>query len=198
MVVAQRAVLDVDFAHDAHLHALLVAHRDGLEGLDHPAQVLVDLLLAQAATGGDLVAHVVAPVDAHPVGLPRVHLIGAHLVGEEQQHIAINQPRQRVAQQLDGDLEPQLAVLVQSGQVQRNHRHLLHALLLQRLAQQMDVVAGAAAASGLGDHQRRAVQVVLATLQRVDHLADDQQRRVASVVVDALQSALHHAGALVV
>ncbi len=38
----------------------------------------------------------------------------------------------------------------------------------ERLAQQIDIIAGPAAAAGLGDDQRDLVDVVFAGLQRVD------------------------------
>ena len=66
------------------------------------------------------------------------------------------------------------------------------ARLDEGLAQQVDVVGGAAAAAGLGDEQGGVLQVVFAAVQSVQKLADDQQRRVAGVVVDILQAQLGH------
>ena len=78
------------------------------------------------------------------------------------------------------------------GEVQAGHRDTGVARLDQRLAQQMDVVGGTAAAAGLGDEQGRVVEVVLAAVQRIEELADDQQRRIAGVVVDVFQAQLRH------
>ncbi len=61
----------------------------------------------------------------------------------------------------------------------------------------MDVVGGTAAAAGLGDEQRGMLQIILAAVQRVQKLADDQQRRIAGIVVDILQAQLCHGTAAV-
>ena len=42
-------------------------------------------------------------------------------------------------------------------------------------------------AAGLGDEQGRVVEVVLAAVQRIKELADEQKRRVAGIVVDLFQ-----------
>ena len=68
---------------------------------------------------------------------------------------------------------------------------------LQRFAQQIDVVAGAAAAAGLGDNQRDLIDVVFAGVQRVEKLADDQQRRHAGVVVHVFEALGHDVWAAV-
>ena len=61
----------------------------------------------------------------------------------------------------------------------------------------MDVVGGTAAAARLGDEQGRVLEVVLAAVQRIEELADDQQCRIAGVVVDIFQAQLRHSAAAV-
>ena len=64
---------------------------------------------------------------------------------------------------------------------------------LQRLADERDVVGGAAAAAGLGDEHGQLVGVVLARQHRFHNLARDQDGRVADVVVHVLQARVHRA-----
>ncbi len=52
-------------------------------------------------------------------------------------------------------------------------------------------IGGAAAAAGLGHHQRDVVEVVFAALEGGNHLADGEQRGVADVVVDVFQPFVH-------
>ena len=56
----------------------------------------------------------------------------------------------------------------------------------------MDVVGSTAAAAGLGDEQGGVVQIILAAVQCVQKLANDQQGRIAGVVVDVFQAQLCH------
>ena len=61
----------------------------------------------------------------------------------------------------------------------------------------MDVIGRTAAAAGLGDEQGGVFQIILAAVQGVQKLADDQQRRIAGVVVDVFQTQLSHGAAAV-
>ena len=56
---------------------------------------------------------------------------------------------------------------------------------------------GTAATAGLGDEQGGVIQIVLAAVQRIQKLTDDQQSRVAGVVVDVFQAQLCHGAAAV-
>ena len=129
------------------------------------------------------------------VGVAGVVLIRGDLVAQGAQHIPVEDAGHRLPQQ--GQVHLEAAVLFQAREVQAGHRDLGVARLDQGLAQQVDVVGSAAAATGLGDEQGGVVQVVLAAVQRVDELADDQQRRVAGVVVDVFQAQLGHRAAAV-
>ena len=61
----------------------------------------------------------------------------------------------------------------------------------------MDVVGSTAAAAGLGDEQGGVIQIILAAVQRVQKLADDQKSRIAGVIVDIFQAQLRHSTAAV-
>ena len=185
VVVGQRGVFGVDLAHDAHLDLLGVADLDALEGIHHAAQVVVDVARGIAAFAAELLADVVHPAVHQRVGLPRCDLVGAGLVAQQHQHVAVDQRGQRAAQQPQRDLEA--GVLLHAREVDGDDGDLPHARFFERLAQQEDVVGGAAAAARLRHQQRDVVQVVLARLERRDHLPDGEQRGVADVVVDVFE-----------
>ena len=94
-----------------------------------------------------------------------------------------------------GRVREKPGIFLQTGQIHRDHRHKGQVRLFQRLAQQVDVVGGPAAAAGLGDEQGHLVGVIAAVLDGVDQLSDDQQGGVAGVVVDIFQPLVHDAPA---
>ena len=69
-----------------------------------------------------------------------------------------------------------------------------HSRLLQRLAQQMDVVGRPAPAPGLEEDEGHPVRVVPAALEGVDELADHQNGGVAGVVMDIFEPRLRDPG----
>ena len=69
---------------------------------------------------------------------------------------------------------------------------------MKSFAEKMNIVAGPAAAAGLGDKQGDLVGVVAPVLDGVHELPDDQQSGVAGVVVDIFQTLVHHGPAVVV
>ena len=121
-------------------------------------------------------------------GVALAVLVGVSLAAQRHQHIAVEDGRDNLAQQRQG--QRQTTALFEAREVQRSHRYVAVARLDQRLAQQLDVVGGTAAAARLGDEQRCVVQVILAAVQGVQELADDQQGGVAGVVVDVFQAQL--------
>ena len=131
----------------------------------------------------------------HLIGSPLLVLVRCHLIAQSAQHIAVEDAGQCTAGQRQGHLEA--AVLFQTREVQAGHRNLRIARLDQCLAQQMNVVGSTAATAGLGDEQRSMLQIVLAAVQRVQKLTDDQQSRIAGVVVDVFQAQLCHGTAAV-
>ena len=59
--------------------------------------------------------------------------------------------------------------------------------ILERLFQHADVVRRAAGAAGLGNHNGGVPEVVLAAVERVNELSNNENGRIARVVVDVLQ-----------
>ena len=195
IVVAQGAVFDVDFAHDAHLDLGHPGHRNGGEGLGDQGEGVLHLPGGVALVGQDHPAQTLHPAVHHPVGRAGLVLVRGDLVAQGRQHIPVEDEGHRPAGQGQGHLET--AVLFQAREVQAGYRDLGIARLDQGLAQQVDVVGSPAAAARLGDQQGGVVQVVFAAVQGVQKLADDQQRRVTGVVVDVFQPQLGHGAAAV-
>ena len=129
------------------------------------------------------------------IRLAGVDLIGTHLVGHVHDEVAIHHGVDKAAEEGDGQVEPR--VLLQA-EADGDDRNVAHSGLFQRLAEQVDVVGGTAAAAGLGDEQRYLVWVIAPVLDGVQELADDQQGGVAGVVVDVLQPFVHHCLPLIV
>ena len=127
--------------------------------------------------------------------LPSGNLVGGGLVAQSHDQIAVEDGGDGLAG--NGQIHLEAGVLLKAREVQAGHGNVAVACPVQRLAQQMDVVGGAAAAAGLGDEQGGVIQVILAALQSVQKLADDQQGRVAGVVVHILQAQLRHLTAAV-
>ena len=195
VVVAQRAVLDVDLTDDADLDLRHAGDGDGRKVLRDEGEGVLHLLGSEALARQQDAAQTLDPEIYHLVGAPLLVFVGGHLIAQGAEHVAVEDARQRTSGQRQGHLEA--AVLLQTGEVQAGNGDLRVARLDQRLAQQMDVVGRTAAAAGLGDEQSRVVEVVLAAVQRIKELADDQQRRVAGIVVDVFQAQLRHSAAAV-
>ena len=143
---------------------------------------------SKALAGQQNAAQTLDPQIDHPVSGTLFVLVGGHLIAQGAQHVAVEDAGQRTAGQRQGHLEA--AVLLEAREVQAGHRDLRVTGLDQCLAQQMDVVGGTAAAARLGNEQRGMVQIILAGVQRVNKLTDDQQRRVAGIVVNIFQAKL--------
>ena len=99
------------------------------------------------------------------VGRTLLEFVGARLVGDAHDAVAVDQRGDNLAHQRHGQLEAGGAF--QTAHVYGDDGHLLQTGFLERFAQQIDVVAGAAAAAGLGDNQRDLIDVVFAGVQRV-------------------------------
>ena len=195
VVVAQRAVFDVDLAHNAHLDLGHPGDRDGGKVFGNEREGVLHFPGSKAFSGQQGTAKTRDPAIHHAVGGTLFVLVRGHLIAQRTQHIAVEDAGDALARQRKGHLEA--AVLFQTGKVQACHRDLRVTGLDQRLAQQMDVVGGAAAAAGLGDQQGGVLQIILAAVQRIQKLADDQQRRVAGIVMHILQPQLCHGTAAV-
>ena len=195
LVVAERGVFDVNLAHDPDLHPRNARHGDGGEILDDEREGLLEIAGLVPAPGRDAGADALDPAIHQPVRRAGDVLIRGDLVAQRHEHIGIEDAADQLANQRKRELKA--AVLFQTRKVQRGHRNLGVTGLHQRLAQQMDVVGGPAAAARLGDEQRGVIHVVAPGLQGVDKLPDHQQRGVAGVVVDVFQPQLGHLAAAV-
>ena len=122
-------------------------------------------------------------------------LIRLSLAAKGNEQIPIKDAGNRLAQQRQG--QRQAAVLLKAGEIERCNGDIPVTSLDQCLAQQFDVIGGTASAARLGDKQRRVVKVILAGIERINKLADDEQRRVAGIIVDVFQPKLCHLAAAV-
>ena len=164
-VVAQRAVFDVDLAHNTHLDLGYPGDRDGGKFLCDEREGVLHFPGSKAFPGQQSAAKTGDPAIHHAVSSALFVLVGGHLIAQRTQHITVEDAGDTLARQREGHLEA--AVLFQTGKVQACHRDLRVTGLDQRLAQQMDVIGGAAAAAGLGDQQGSVLQIILAAVQRV-------------------------------
>ena len=195
VVVAQRAVLDVDLAHDADFDLRHTGDGNGLEVLCDEGEGVLHLAGGEALARQQHTTQTLDPEVYHLIGSAFFVLIRSDLIAQGAEHIAVEHAGDSPAGQRQSHLEA--AVLLETREVQAGHRDVRIACLDQRLAEQVDVVGGTAAAARLGDEQGRVLEVVLAAVQRVEELADDQQCRIAGVVVDIFQAQLRHSAAAV-
>ena len=138
----------------------------------------------------DLIAENVQPLVLQPLRRPSFQLIGLGLGTEGHQQVAVVDGSQSLPHEFQ--IHGHTAVLFQTGEVQAQHGDIAVARLFQSLPQQENVVGRPAAAAGLGDDEGGVVQIILAGIQCVQKLADDQQRRIAGVIMDVFQSQLRH------
>ena len=190
IVVAEGGILDIDLPYHADLHLRHPLYGDGRKlrrdfghgGFHLPAGVALSV--------SDFFAEDIQPFALYPLRRAFFQLIRLSLRPEGHQQVAVVNRRQRLPHEFQ--VHGHTAVLLQTGEVQAQHRDLPVPRLFQRFPQQENIVGCPAAAAGLGNDEGRVIQIVLAGIQRVQKLADDQQRRIASVVMDIFQSQLRH------
>ena len=196
LVVGRGVELDEDLAHHAHARlGAVVLQRQRLEGVDGALAELVEAA-ARRRGGGDQSLGLGHHAVVERIGGAGLGLVGAAAVEQLHDEVAVEQGVDRLDQDLGlEDGEARVLLVQAGGRGERDHRDLGVAGVLERLADERDVVGGAAAAAGLGDDDGRAGEVVLAGEDRLHDLAGHQDGRVADVVVDVLEARLH--GALV-
>ena len=195
MVVAQGGELHIDLAHDAHPHLGLPRHGAGSEVGADLVEDGAHLAAAHALSRLEAVHQLLGPAIYHGVGGARLHLIGADLVGYPHDQVAVHHTVYQLADQVHAQAEARVLLQAEGD---GDHGDIVHPRLGQGLPQQMDIVAGPAAAAGLGDEQGHLVGVIAPVLNGIHKLADDQQGGVAGVVVDIFQPLVHHRPPLVV
>ncbi len=196
LIVGRGVELHEDLAHHADARFRAVAQeRQRLEGVDRALAEVVEAA-ARRRGGGDEALGVGHHAVVERVGGARLGLVGAHAVEELHDEVAVEQGVDGLDQDLGlEDREARILLVQAGGRGERDHRDLGVAGVLEGLADERDVVGGAAAAARLGDDHGRAGEVVLAGEHRLHDLARHEDRRVADVVVDVLEAGLH--GALV-
>ena len=88
------------------------------------------------------------------------------------------------------------AVLFETAEIQRYNRHL-RIFFVESLSEKVDIIRGTAAAAGLGDEECGLVDVVLAAVEGVHELSDNEQSRIAGVIVDVFQSLVNYGTGIV-
>ena len=191
LVVGGGMELDQDLTHNAHTR--LAAKVDAGQLVELADDLRVELLGLAQLHGGHGLVQVGHPLLEQGVGAAGHGLVGAHAVEQHHQQIAHEQGG-------DGRLEhggrevPAGVRLVGGTQRQGNHGYMAIACLLEALANERDVVGGAAAAARLADHHSGAAHVVAAAGDCLEDLAGDQDGGVADVVVDVLEAGLDGTG----
>ena len=191
MRIAQGGILDVDLPHDAHFDF-------GLELDGHVLKRIEDILHVARVPGIALVveggADILHALLARLGGGALFLFIGLRLIEGAHDEIAVEDGIGELQQKTERDLQP--VPLLEARKVQREHGNFGE-FRLQRLADERDIVARAAPAARLRDHDRRMLGVVLPALQSVEVLPDDAERGIAGVVVDVLQALVDDGAPLV-
>ena len=193
MVIAQRGILHVDLPDDPDADLLFVASRDRLETID---QIFVKLLGIVIAVIGKLLTELLDQRPNETIGLSLVELIRLHLVFQPHDRVSVQKRIQQFLSQRQRQFHA--VFFFQTGEIDGQHRNVFPAFMFQRLSQQEDVVAGAAAAAGLCDRQGHFVEIIFPALERRDHLSDDEQRRITRIVMHMAESFFHDLFAFVV
>ena len=188
-VVAERRELDVDLTDNTdQLFLLRFIQLQLAEYGQHEPEQMLYLAVAHHALAGEALDDCVhADVD-RLVGRAGHDLVRAALVGDHHDQITDEQRVGYLHEHSLGQLEAGIAL--QTGKVERNDRNEAVAVLFQRLAEQMDIVGGTAAAAGLRQDERDFVNVVFAGFNRIHQLTDDQQGGVAGVIMHVAQTLL--------
>jgi len=194
-VVAQRRILDIDFADNADAGFSFMTALDGVKIIDNRGKVFAHILVGQALSAVELLDKRVVPLLNERIRFALIEFIRARLVGYAHDAVAVDQRRDNLPNERQRQLEAGCAF--QTAHVDGNNRNLLKPRFLHCLTQKKNMVAGAAAAAGLGDNQGDLVDVVLAGMQRIEELTDDQQCGNAGVVMNVFQSLCHHVRAAV-
>ncbi|MNC18005.1 hypothetical protein D3C75_658980 [compost metagenome] len=91
------------------------------------------------------------------------HLIRSEPVQQAHHQVAIAGGCNQPVSQLQAD--PEARLVLHSGGIQRNHRNLPQTRVLQRLAQQGDIIGCPAASPGLRHDDSRPVRIIISALQ---------------------------------
>ena len=181
MVVGKRHVLHQNLAYNADTRlAKGLVNGEGVKGLHDPA---TDLFVAPRTVGlgerfnGDLL-----PVLMEGIGRPCFPFIGADTIEAAHKEIAVNDGFCRV--QNKGGFQTKTLVGLHAVGVEGNDGNMSVARLFQGAADEAHIVAGAAAAAGLGHNDGKMIGIVFSRQHRVHDLSHNRDGGEAGIVVD--------------
>ena len=195
-VVAEGGIFHIDLPHDAHLGELLLLPGDAVEILRHGPQVPPQGSSAQAPAPAELLRQLPDPL-RHGFGrVARMYLIGERLVFQQEEHVPVDHRPDGGQHHAGGKAEARRPL--QAAQAQGDHRHLVHAHIMQGLAQKHDIVGSPAAAPGLEHDEGGLFRVVFPAGQGIKLLPHGADGGVAHIVVQVFQPGVDDLFALVV
>ncbi len=181
VVIAQWGVFHIDFTDNTDFDLGLFPDLNRGKLLANLIEIAFHCIPDIAPVMGESLAEVTCPGFDQGIGFALVHFVRSYLIGKGHQQVSVDKCAVRLQQHEKGELEA--GILLHPLEVQADYRDVGELTLLQRLAQQKQVVARPAAPSGLGDDQSNLVCVEIAVLDRVDELADDELGWIADVIV---------------
>ena len=116
-----------------------------------------------------------------PVGASLYLFIRPCGVEHSHEHVAVYEGMKGLYAKHRSDLESRIGL--HAVGIYGNDRNVRYTGFFQGSPYESDIVAGPAAASGLGHDNGRVLKVVLSGKQRVHYLSDDYKGRVAGVVI---------------
>ena len=165
--------LDEDLTDDTDTRLFHIQTRQFIEFLDDLAAHPVELAVGEHVILRYELADTLFPLAVQLVCRAGHLLIRACRIDTAHEDITEDSRIQATLEQLWR--ERKAGVLLESDHIDRDHGHLRITGFFECTAVKTDVVAGAAAASGLGDQYSGFVQVIVPTLDRMHELANDDQ-----------------------
>lgn len=175
VIVGKGHVLDEDLSDDADT-GLLEGLVDGecVKGFDDALADLLEAVFALRIRQG--VNADILPLAVQRIGRAGLELVGPHAVQAAHEQVAVDDGVDGVHDHSRRELEAR--ILFHAVGVQRDDRDVLQVRLIQRTADEGDVVAGPAAPAGLGHDDGQTVRVVAAGQNRLHDLTHHGDGRV--------------------
>ena len=195
MVVGQGHILDQDLAHHTHtgLFQLLMDGKCVKISNDLPTDALVS---ARTVFGGQCFDALFLPALMQGIGRAGDQLVGPHPVQAAHQKVAIDDALDHIDHHAGLDLEA--LVFLHAVGVEGDHRNLGMSRLFQGSSDKSHIVAGTAAAAGLGHDDGQFIGVVFTRQHRLHDLAHHRDGGEAGIVVDKFQSRVDGAPVVVI
>ena len=195
MVVCQRHVLDENFADHAHPglfqglvngEIVKIRHDLGAKGLIIPG----------AVGTGELGDADIPPLGVERVGGAGGFLVRPHPVQAAHEQVAVNAALYQILDEAGRQMEA--LVFLHAVGIERNHGDVAETRLFQSPADEGHIVAGPAAAAGLGHDDGQMIQVILSGKHRLHDLAHHGDGGEAGIVIDVFQPRVNGAAVVVV